>query len=137
MLRLKLPLGKSSDGLMKRKHLLKKGGAVGAMPPTHYLSKPGGGRGGLGGVSYKDRAQPPPPPGTEPYLCWNALRSAFVAATHAVYKDKHKKRIHLTKRLETEPVVVRSTGQTIRVHSGPGVATGLSCLDALGPPSVS
>ena len=47
---------KSTDGLMKTWHTLKKGGAVGAMPPTHYLSKPGG----LGGVAYKDRAQPPP-----------------------------------------------------------------------------
>ena len=37
----------------------KKGGAVGAMSPAHYLSKPGGG-GGLGGVAYKDRARPPP-----------------------------------------------------------------------------
>ena len=43
---------------MKRKQTPKKGGrrwrhakkrgAVGAMPPTHYLSKPGGGRGGWG-----------------------------------------------------------------------------------------
>ena len=30
---------KSTDGLMKRKHTLKKGGVVGAMSPTHYLSK--------------------------------------------------------------------------------------------------
>ena len=54
---------KSTDGLMKRKHTLKKalkkggavgamrkkGGTVGAMPPYHYLSKPGGGGGGWGG----------------------------------------------------------------------------------------
>ena len=39
----------------------KKGGAVGAMPPTHYLSNPGGGR-RVGGVAYKDRARPPHPP---------------------------------------------------------------------------
>ena len=52
---------KSTDGLMKRKHTLNKGGAVGAMPPTHYLSKPRGG-GGAGGVAYKDWARPPPPP---------------------------------------------------------------------------
>ena len=30
------------------------------MSPAHYLSKPGGGGGGLGGVAYKDRARPPP-----------------------------------------------------------------------------
>ena len=52
---------KSTDGLMKRKHTLKKGGAVGTMPPTHYLSKPGGGGGwGVGEVTYKDRAGLPP-----------------------------------------------------------------------------
>ena len=45
---------------MKRKHTLNKGGAVGAMPPTLYVSKPGGGGGGLGGVAYQDRARPPP-----------------------------------------------------------------------------
>ena len=38
----------------------KKGGAVGAMSPAHYLSKPGGGGGGLGGIAYKDRARLPP-----------------------------------------------------------------------------
>ena len=37
----------------------KKGGAGGAMPQTHYLSKPGG-RGGLRGVASKDRARLPP-----------------------------------------------------------------------------
>ena len=49
---------KSTGGLMKRKHTQKKGGAVGAMPPTHYLSKPVGGG---GGVAYKDGAGLPPP----------------------------------------------------------------------------
>ena len=54
--------GGLGDGLMKRKHTLKKGGAVGAMPPAHYLSKPWGGGGlGGGGVAYKDRAGLPPP----------------------------------------------------------------------------
>ena len=46
----------------------KKGGAVGTMPPTHYLSKPGGG-GGWGGVAYKDRARPPPPPRAQRATC--------------------------------------------------------------------
>ena len=55
---------KSADGLMKRKHTLKKGGAVGAMPPTHYLSKPGWGGGGAGEchIQGPGPAAPPPPP---------------------------------------------------------------------------
>ena len=52
---------KSTDGLMKRKHTLKKGGEVGAMPPTHYLSKPGGGGGGLGGSHTRTGPGSPPP----------------------------------------------------------------------------
>ena len=42
-------------------HTLKKGGAVGAMPPTHYLSKPGGGGGARGGrIQGPGPATPPP-----------------------------------------------------------------------------
>ena len=49
---------KSTDALIKRiAYTKKKGGAVGTMSPTHYLSKPGGG--GLGRVAYNDA--PPPP----------------------------------------------------------------------------
>ena len=57
----------------------KRGGAVGAMPPSHYLPKPGGGGGGLGGgVAYKDRARPPPPP---PGSClWDGGKAKTAAA---------------------------------------------------------
>ena len=54
---------KSTDGLIKRKHTLKKGGTVGAMPPTHYLSKPGGEGGRIQGPG----PAAPPPPGVKTY----------------------------------------------------------------------
>ena len=44
---------------MKGKHAQKKFGAVRTMAPTKLSFKTRGG--GLGGVAYKDRAQPPPP----------------------------------------------------------------------------
>ena len=50
---------------MKRKHTPKKGGAVGAMPPTHYLSKPGQRGGGGARGSRIQGPGPPPPPGVK------------------------------------------------------------------------
>ena len=47
------------DGLMKRKHTLKKRGRRWRHPQPTISQNPGGG-GGLGGVAYKDRARPPP-----------------------------------------------------------------------------
>ena len=40
--------------------------AVGAMPPSHYLSKPGGGGAGGGGSHTRTGPSPPPPPGEPP-----------------------------------------------------------------------
>ena len=39
----------------------KKGGAVGAMSPAHYLSKPGGGGGGAGGGRIQGPGPAAPP----------------------------------------------------------------------------
>ena len=50
---------KNMDGLMKGKHAQKNFSAVGGMAPTPLSLKTGGG-GGLGSVTYKDRAWTPP-----------------------------------------------------------------------------
>ena len=47
------------------------GTLVAGRPGTTIFQNPGGG-GGLGGVAYKDRARPPPPPGS-----WCPLLSGF------------------------------------------------------------
>ena len=79
---------------------LKKGGAVGAMSPAHYLSKPGGGGGG--GAAYKDRARPPPP-------------GAQGRCTGGLYCGTVRGRTAPSKSLpEREPVTSARIRQTVR-----------------------